>query len=182
MRKAGCAWDTQRWHAGLAAAASCGHHTCSHNTHSLGDTRPRGSVEKPEGLSQGIPGPLGAPLFLYPQPSPTHLKGLPTEVTATKLALEAPLGAVVLQVCRQVSAAQFGGAAIGAGDHIEAAGIQVTLVGKAVVSACQVKGSPQPHQSLTCRWRSGPLQRQPSSLWMQRIGRLNTWTSSSGSG
>ena len=133
--KAGCAWDTQRWHAGLGAVASCGHHTCSHSTHSLGDTRLRGSVEKPEGLSQGAPGPLGAPLFLYPQPSPTHLKGLPTEVTATKLALEAPLGAVVLQVCGQVAAAQLGGAAIGAGDDIEAAGVQVALVGKTVVSA-----------------------------------------------
>lgn len=55
------------------------------------------------------------------------LKGLPTEVTATKLALEAPLGAVVLQVYRQIPAAQLGGAAIGAGDYIEAAGIQVTL-------------------------------------------------------
>lgn len=27
-----------------------------------------------------------------------------------------------------------------------------------------------------------PLQRQPSSLWMQRMARLNTCTSSSGSG
>lgn len=70
------------------------------------------------------------------------LKGLPTEVTATKLALEAPLGAVVLQVYRQIPAAQLGGAAIGAGDYIEAAGIQVTLVGRAVVSACQRRGGP----------------------------------------
>lgn len=55
------------------------------------------------------------------------LKGLPTEVTATKFALEAPLGAIVLQVCRQVPATQLGGAAIGARDNIEAASVQVAL-------------------------------------------------------
>lgn len=55
------------------------------------------------------------------------LKGLPAEVTATELALEAPLGAVVLQVCGQIPAAQLGGTAVGAGNHIEAAGIQVAL-------------------------------------------------------
>jgi len=55
------------------------------------------------------------------------LKGLPTEVAAAELALEAPLGAVVLQVGRQVPAAELGGAAVGAGDDIEAARVQVAL-------------------------------------------------------
>lgn len=49
--KAGCAWGTQRWHAGPGAAASCGHRICSHSTHSLVGTHLRGSVETPEGLS-----------------------------------------------------------------------------------------------------------------------------------
>lgn len=34
----------------------------------------------------------------------------------------------------------------------------------------------------TCRCRISPLQRQPSSLWMQRMAKLSTWASSSGSG
>lgn len=55
------------------------------------------------------------------------LVGLPTEVAATELALEAALGTVVLQMCRQITAAQLGWAAIRAGDYIEAAGIQVAL-------------------------------------------------------
>ena len=102
------------------------------------------ALETPERPTEGIPGPPGAPLTLHPPPGPTHLKGLPAEVAATKLALEAPLGAVVLQVCRQVPAAQLGGAAIGAGDYIEAAGVQVALWGSETVSACQERGSPLP--------------------------------------
>lgn len=55
------------------------------------------------------------------------LIGLPTEVTATKLTPEAPLGTVMLQVCRQVPAAQLGRAAIGTRDYIEAARIEMAL-------------------------------------------------------
>lgn len=95
---------------------------------------------------QGSPTP-GAP---PPPRGPTHLEGLPAEVAAAELALEPPLGAVVLQVRRQVSAAQLGGAAVGAGHHVEAAGIQVALVGGAelvpagvgVCPATRGRGSP----------------------------------------
>lgn len=41
--KAGCAWGTQKWHAGPTVASSCGHHTCSHSIHSPGGTCPRDS-------------------------------------------------------------------------------------------------------------------------------------------
>lgn len=43
----------------------------------------------------------------------------------------------MLQVRRQIPAAQLGGAAIGAGDDIEAAGIEVALVEKDMVSTRQ---------------------------------------------
>lgn len=184
--KAGCAWGTRRWHAGPAAAASCGHHTCSHSTRSLAGTHPRGSAES-AGVGwgaepSGLLGPPGAP---PPPRGPTHLEGLPAEVAAAELALEPPLGAVVLQVRRQVAAAQLGGAAVGAGHHVEAAGIQVALVGGVELAPAGVGGwglSCHPGQRLTCRCRRGPFQRQPSSLWMQRMDRPNTCTSSSGSG
>lgn len=87
-----------------------------------------------------MPGPSVATPSLHPQRGSTHLIGFPTEVTTTELALEAPLGAVMLQVCRQITATQLGRAAIGAGDYIEAAGIQVALVGRTAVSACQGRG------------------------------------------
>lgn len=75
-----------------------------------------------------LPGTLPFPPPL--QPGPTYLVGLPAEVTATEFTLEAALGTVVLQVGRQITPAQLGRAAIGAGDHIEAAGVQVALVGE----------------------------------------------------
>lgn len=59
-----------------------------------------------------------------------YLVGLPTEVTATKFTLEAALRAVVLQVGGQVTPAQLSRAAIRAGDNIEAARVQVALVGQ----------------------------------------------------
>lgn len=65
------------------------------------------------------------------QPGPTYLIGFPTEVTATEFTLEAALRAVVLQVGRQITPAQLGWAAIGAGDYIEAASVQVALMGEA---------------------------------------------------
>lgn len=60
-------------------------------------------------------------------PSGAHLEGLPGEVPGTELALDAAFGAAVLQVLGQIAAAQFGAAAIGAGDDVEAAGAQVGL-------------------------------------------------------
>lgn len=65
------------------------------------------------------------------------LVGLPTEVTATEFTLEAALRAVVLQVGGQVAPAQLGRAAIRAGDYIEAASVQVALVGQTTISICQ---------------------------------------------
>lgn len=60
-------------------------------------------------------------------PSGAHLEGLPGEVPGTELALDAAFGAAVLQVLGQIAAAQFGAAAVGAGDDVEAAGAQVGL-------------------------------------------------------
>lgn len=56
-----------------------------------------------------------------------YLVGLTGELTATKLAFDLALGAVVLQVVRQVAARQLDGATIGAGYHIEGAGGEVAL-------------------------------------------------------
>lgn len=55
------------------------------------------------------------------------LVGFTGELAATELALDFALGAVVLQVVRQVAARQLDGAAVGAGDHIEGAGGEVSL-------------------------------------------------------
>lgn len=60
-------------------------------------------------------------------PSGAHLEGLPGEVPGAELALDAAFGAAVLQVLGQIAAAQFGAAAVGAGDDVEAAGTQVGL-------------------------------------------------------
>lgn len=76
-----------------------------------------------------MPGFPGASPSLYLQPGPTYLVGLPTKVTATEFTLEAAFRAVVLQVSRQITTAQLGWTAIGAGDYIEAASVQVALVG-----------------------------------------------------
>lgn len=116
-------------------------HLFSQYTLSCGHT-PSWLCRNARGAELRDPWATGAPLSLYPQPGPTHLKGLPAEVTATELALQSPLGAVMLQVRGQIPAAQLGGAAVGAGDYIEAAGIQVALVGGATVSACPGRGSP----------------------------------------
>lgn len=56
-----------------------------------------------------------------------YLIGLPGELAPAELALDLALGAVVLQVVGQVTARQLDGAAVGAGDHIEGAGGEVTL-------------------------------------------------------
>ena len=56
-----------------------------------------------------------------------YLIGLASELAATELALDLPLGAVVLQVLRQVAARQLDGAAIWAGDHVKGAGGEVGL-------------------------------------------------------
>ena len=90
--------------------------------------------------SSGLRGP-GAP---PPPRGPTHLEGLPAEVAAAELALEPPLGAVVLQMRRQVAAAQLGGAAVGAGHHVEAAGTQVALGGGAKLVSAWGAGVPLP--------------------------------------
>lgn len=96
-----------------------------------------------------MPGLSGAPPSFHRQLGPMYLVGLPTEVTATKFALEAALRAVVLQVRRQVTPAQLCRAAIRAGDYIEAASVQVALVGQRTISICQVRVSPssppEPH-------------------------------------
>lgn len=148
--RAGCAWGTQMWHAGPTVASSFGHRTCSHSTHSLGGTRPRDS-EITTGVKQlgdgmpRVPGASSSTISL----DPMYLVGLPTEVTTTEFTLEAALGAVVLQMGRQVTPAQLGRAAIRAGDYIEAASVQVALVGQTAVSICQRRVSPssppEPH-------------------------------------
>jgi hypothetical protein len=96
-----------------------------------------------------MPGVPGASPSFHRQPGPMYLVGLPTEVTATEFTLEAALRAVVLQVGRQVTPAQLGWAAIRAGDYIEAASVQVALVGQITVSICQGRVSssspPEPH-------------------------------------
>lgn len=56
-----------------------------------------------------------------------YLIGFTGELAATELTLHLALGAVVLQVVRQVTARQLDGAAIGAGNHIEGAGGEVAL-------------------------------------------------------
>lgn len=58
-----------------------------------------------------------------------YLVGFTGELAATELALDFALGAVVLQVVGQVAARQLDGAAVGAGDHIEGAGGEVSLRG-----------------------------------------------------
>lgn len=60
-------------------------------------------------------------------PCIAHLKGLPSEVTGTELALDPALGAAVLDVLGEVPAAQFGAAPVGAGDHVEATGAKMGL-------------------------------------------------------
>lgn len=56
-----------------------------------------------------------------------YLIGFARELTAAELALDLPLGAVVLQVVGQVAARQLDGAAVGAGDDVESAGGEVAL-------------------------------------------------------
>lgn len=60
-------------------------------------------------------------------PLPTYLEGLPSEVAGAELALDPALGAAVLDVLGEVTAAQFGAAPVGAGDHIEATGAEMGL-------------------------------------------------------
>lgn len=56
-----------------------------------------------------------------------YLVGLTGELTPAELALDLALGAVMLQVVGQVAACQLDGAAVGAGNHIEGAGGEVSL-------------------------------------------------------
>lgn len=56
-----------------------------------------------------------------------YLVGLAGELTATELALDLALGAVMLQVVGQVAARQLDGAAIGARDYVEGTGGEVAL-------------------------------------------------------
>lgn len=56
-----------------------------------------------------------------------YLVGFARELAAAELALDLPLGAVVLQVVGQVAARQLDGAAVGAGDDVEGAGGEVAL-------------------------------------------------------
>lgn len=56
-----------------------------------------------------------------------YLVGFAGELTAAELAFDLALGAVVLQVVRQVAASQLDGAAVGAGDYVEGAGGEVAL-------------------------------------------------------
>lgn len=58
-----------------------------------------------------------------------YLVGFARELAAAELALDLPLGAVVLQVVGQVAARQLDGAAVGAGDDVEGAGGEVALEG-----------------------------------------------------
>lgn len=58
-----------------------------------------------------------------------YLVGFTGELAATKLALDLALGAIVLQVVRQVAARQLDGAAVGARYYIEGAGGEVALKG-----------------------------------------------------
>lgn len=58
-----------------------------------------------------------------------YLVGFARELAAAELALDLPLGAVVLQMVGQVAARQLDGAAVGAGDDIEGAGGEVALEG-----------------------------------------------------
>lgn len=56
-----------------------------------------------------------------------YLVGFTRELTAAELTLDLALGAIVLQVVRQVAARQLDRAAIRAGYHIESAGGEVSL-------------------------------------------------------
>lgn len=58
-----------------------------------------------------------------------YLVGFARELAAAELALDLPLGAVVLQVVGQVAARQLDRAAVGAGDDVEGAGGEVALDG-----------------------------------------------------
>lgn len=58
-----------------------------------------------------------------------YLVGFARELAAAELALDLPLGAVVLQVVGQVAARQLDRAAVGAGDDVEGAGGEVALEG-----------------------------------------------------
>lgn len=66
-------------------------------------------------------------------PPTAHLEGLPSEVAGAELALDPALGAAVLDVLGEVTAAQFGAAAVGAGDHIEATDAKMGLEGTGMV-------------------------------------------------
>lgn len=151
---------------------------------------PHGHPAPPETL---LPPPchLRVPLPARRVPHPgAHLEGLPGEVGGAEFALDPALGAAVLHVLGQVAAAQLGAAAVGAGDNVEGAGAEVDLGaqgrsegggGPKAPPRRSPRSSPCP-PAPTWRCLMSPLQRQPSSLWMQRMARLNTCTSSSGSG
>lgn len=68
--------------------------------------------------------PLRPRLVSIQQP---HLIGFPGKVSPTEFTLEVALGAVMLQVGRQITAAQFGPTAIGTWDYIVAACAEVAL-------------------------------------------------------
>lgn len=55
--RAGCAWGTRPGRAGTAGAASCGPHTCSHSTHSPGDTCPGGPGDHDSVITLWLPSP-----------------------------------------------------------------------------------------------------------------------------
>lgn len=180
-RRAGCAWGTRPAHAGAAGTASYGRRTCSRSTRSPAGRRLGGSGGKSGAVTTARP-----PVPVPPRARSAHLVGLAGEVAAAELAAQPALGAVVLQVGRQVAALQLQAAAVGAGDHVEAAGVEMGLGGAWTGIRARARqrgrGMAQHPPALTWRCLTCPLQRQPSSLWMQRMVRLSTCDSSSGSG
>ena len=66
-------------------------------------------------------------LWVDPRLQCSYLEGLPRELASAELTLDLAFGAVVLQVLRQVTARQLDGTAVGAGDHVEGAGGEMTL-------------------------------------------------------
>lgn len=115
-----------------------------------------------------------------------YLVGLSGELAATELTLDLTLGAVVLQVVGQVAARQLDGAAVGTRDHVEGAGGEVALGGgrQDTLEGCSLRRfwRLEARGFLTCSCFIWPVQRQPSSLWMQRMGSARICCSSSGSG